>query len=104
MGKDKGKRYSAEEKREFVGLYEQSGYSVSRFCREMDLCYATLRRWLDQSGESGSKVEFVEVESEAAVSKGLEARIVLPNGIGIELGGDCGRESVVALAESLMRC
>jgi len=46
MGKSKGNRYTKAEREELLELYRQSGYGVTRFCREMDISYATLKRWL----------------------------------------------------------
>ena len=40
MGKDKGTRYTNDEREELLALYRQSGYGVSRFCKEMDISYA----------------------------------------------------------------
>ena len=104
MGKDKGKRYTSEEKAELIGLYEQSGYSVSRFCSEMGLSYATLRRWLEPASSSlTERIELVEVTTESH-STSRASGIRLPNGILIELGEGQGASSIATLARELMAC
>jgi transposase-like protein len=100
MGKSKGTRYSDEEREELVELYRQSGYSVSRFCREMELSHATLKRWL---GRSPARACFVEVSADSLsrVSASLVAR--LPNGISLELGC-ASREEAIGWIRELKRC
>lgn len=46
MNKSKGKWYSDQEHDELLALFDQSGYSASRFCQETGLGYVTLKLWL----------------------------------------------------------
>ena len=104
MGKEKGKRYTPEEKAELISLYEQSGYSISRFCSEMGLSYATLRRWLEPAASSlAERIELVEVTTESP-SLPRASGIRLPNGILIELDERQGASSIATLARELMAC
>ena len=98
MGKSKGTRYSDEERDELVQLYRQSEYGISRFCKEMDISYATLKRWLGRK-----PVRFVEVtaDSLSRVSTSLTAR--LPNGISLELSA-ASREEALGWIRELKRC
>ncbi|WP_425607666.1 IS66 family insertion sequence element accessory protein TnpA [Pelagicoccus enzymogenes] len=43
---NEGKRYTAEQKQELLELFRQSGMNASRFCKETNVSYPTLSRWL----------------------------------------------------------
>jgi transposase-like protein len=90
VSNNRGKRYSKSEREELLQLFDQSGYSASRFCREMGVCYATLKRWL---GRESPRVNLIEVAT-ATSSNAVALRVRLPNGIECELGSDLGRSEV----------
>jgi len=72
-------------------LFRQSGLNASRFCKEMNLSYPTLKRWL---GPSPTKVvQFVEVGEDE--SNEARMSVALPNGIWAEFPL-CAEKSVVA--------
>jgi transposase-like protein len=84
MPKKRRKHYSRGEREELKELYRQSGYSIYRFCKEMNLGYETLKRWLE---EERPKVSLVEVTAgDAPPTKSITMTIRLPNGIACELG------------------
>ena len=100
MSNDRGKRYSKSEREELLQLFEQSEYSASRFCREMGVCYATLKRWL---GRESPRVNLVEVTA-AASSNAVALRVRLPNGIECELGSGLSRSEVAQWIRELKAC
>lgn len=80
MSKSKGTRYSKDERDELMQLYRQSGYGVSRFCKEMDISYATLKRWLERKPTG-----FVEVTADSLAPSSTSLAVRLPNGISCDL-------------------
>ncbi len=102
MAKDKGHRYTQEERDEFLELYRQSGYSVSRFSSEMRISYATLKRWLKPKIEPS--VKLVEVESDPVSSSSASLIVRLPNGIACEIGSALSRAETVNWIRELKRC
>lgn len=102
MKKSGTKRYTEEQRRELVQLYRQSGYSVWRFCREMNLGYMTLKRWL---GNETTKVNLVEVVvEEKAPANFLSMNIRLPNGIECELKSQLTSREAITLMRELKGC
>lgn len=98
MSKDKGKRYSKEEREELLQLFGQSGYSASRFCKEMGICYRTLKRWLSKQSPRFDLVEVANpIESSAL-------RVLLPNGIRCEIPSGFGRGEAADLIRELKAC
>lgn len=104
MAKSKGQRYSEEERRELVRLYRESGYGITRFCQEMELSYATLRRWLGE--EAPDAVSFVEVETgpEGRGADDGALRVWLPNGIVCELGAGADPSVAAGWIRELAQC
>ena len=102
MKKSGTKRYTEEERRELVQLYRQSGYSVWRFCREMNLGYMTLKRWLENETTKVNLVEVVVEEIVAAES--LSMNIRLPNGIECELRSKLTSRETITLIRELKGC
>ena len=100
MSNDRGKRYSKSEREELLQLFDQSEYSASRFCQEMGVCYATLKRWL---GRESPRVNLVEVTT-AASSNTVALRVRLPNGIECELGSSLSRSEVTQWIRELKAC
>lgn len=100
MGKDKGTRYTNDEREELLALYRQSGYGVSRFCKEMDISYATLKRWL---GRESRGVSFVEVAADPAAAVPASLSVRLANGISCELGYS-SRDEAIHWIRELKRC
>ncbi|MBD5778227.1 transposase, partial [Pelagicoccus sp. NFK12] len=91
MSTERGKRYTAEQKQELLELFRQSGMNASRFCKEMNVSYPTLRRWLGP--ESAKPVQFVELDGAERGEGSLS--VALPNGIWAEFPLSAER-SVVA--------
>jgi hypothetical protein len=84
MPKKRSKHYSQAEREELIELYRQSGYSLYRFCKEMNLGYETLKRWLEKERP---KISLVEVTAgDVTPAKSITMTIRLPNGIVCELG------------------
>ncbi len=100
MSNDRGKRYSKGEREELLQLFDQSEYSASRFCQEMGVCYATLKRWL---GRESPRVNLVEVTAAASINA-VALRIRLPNGIECELGSGLSRSEVTQWIRELKAC
>lgn len=93
MPRKRRKNYSRAEREELIELYRQSGYSIYRFCKEMNLGYETLKRWLENETP---KVSLVEVTvSEAPVDHSIQLAVRLPNGLVCELG------TALSMAETL---
>jgi len=100
VSKSKGKRYSDQEREELLALFDQSGYSASRFCKEMGLCHGTLKRWLSRES---SGVDLLEVAGPADMD-GVSLRVFLPNGVRCEVAGGLGRGEVAGLIRALKGC
>ena len=100
MNKSKGKRYSEEEREELLALFDQSGYSASRFCKEMGLGYGTLKQWLSRGSP---RVDLVEVASPSGLD-GVSLRVFLPNGVRCEIAGCLGSGEVAGLIRELKAC
>ena len=102
MKKSGIKRYTEEERGDLVQLYRQSGYSASRFCKEMSLSYPTLKRWL---GNETAKVSLVEVVVEEIMpAESLSMNIRLPNGIECELRSKLTSRETITLIRELKGC
>ncbi|MDQ8183899.1 transposase [Pelagicoccus sp. SDUM812005] len=100
MSTERGKRYTAEQKQELLELFRQSGLNASRFCKEMNLSYPTLKRWL---GPAATKpVQFVEVGG-AEPGEG-RLSIALPNGLWAEFPLDADRSVVAGWIRELKAC
>jgi len=102
MSKKRSKRYSHAERDELLELYRQSGMSHWRFCKEMDLGYETLRRWLKADTAKYSLVELKAVE--VAAKRSVRLRVHLPNGLVCELGAEMNREEVLNWVRELKAC
>ena len=100
MSKERGKRYTKEQKQELLELFGESGLSVARFCREMKLSYGTLKRWLDP--EPSQSVRFVEID-EADSSAG-RLSLALPNGLWVEFPVSAPKPAVASWIRELKAC
>ena len=100
--KQRTKRYSRAEREELVELFRQSDYSLWKFCREMDLGYQTLKRWLEEETSPFSLVEVTAAEAPSVRPVALTVR--LPNGLACELGGDLSREEALNWIRELKGC
>ena len=100
MSKYKGKRYSKEEREELLQLFGESGYSASRFCKEMGICYGTLKRWLSYRPPL---FDLLEVASPVAIESAA-LRVLLPNGIRCEIPRGFGRGEAADLIRELKAC
>ena len=103
MKKSGIKRYTEEERGDLVQLYRQSGYSVYRFCKEMNLGYETLKRWLK---EETPRYSLVEVTAAAAgpLDRPIELAVRLPNGLVCELGTTMSSEEALNWVRELKGC
>jgi transposase-like protein len=102
MSKKRSKRYSQAEREELVELFRQSGMSHWRFCKEMDLGYETLRRWLK---EESSHLSLVEVTAaEAPLDRSVELTVRLPNGLACELGPAVSPQEALNWIRELKTC
>lgn len=102
------RRYSAEEKRRIIVLYEESGLSRSEFCRREGIGLINLQRWIGKKrrGEfaAGEKrgARFVEVEGADIVTGGPRPyRVGFGAGVWLELESGFDEREVRILAEIL---
>jgi len=96
------KRYSQAERKGLVELYRQSGYSVWRFCKEMNLGYETLKRWLKEEPPKYGLVEVTVGDTPPVESVTLTIR--LPNGIVCEVGTALSPEETLNWVRALRTC
>ena len=87
------RRFSAEERAQWVELYERSGQSLREFSGEHDLIQSNLSRWRRQrraaaNGKRGSG-SFVEVNVTASPPPAVAAavRVCLSGGMTMEVTG-----------------
>jgi transposase-like protein len=86
------KVYTAQERADFLALFEQGGMSPADFCREMSLSETTFSMWRRQAreGTGGTEsVQFAEVQVSATVRTTSELPTVtlhLPGGARLEVG------------------
>jgi hypothetical protein len=98
------RRYSVEEKRRIIGLYEESGLSRSEFCRREGIGLINLQRWIGKKrrrelagGERG--VRFVEVEAAGIAAGGPRPyRVGFGEGVWLELESGFDEREVRILA------
>lgn len=63
------RRYTEEERREWLTRYEQCATSAAAFCREHELNYQSFLRWRQRATPgSESSTEFLELEVPCPVS------------------------------------
>ena len=117
MESNRGKRYSPEERAAFVQHYKDSGLSLSRFCQEAGVTYASLRRWIDQSQEAqpvedleACPVSFVEVAgtstafTQSEVTPSMRASFELRNGIRVCLDEQMTAPQLLVWIQQLNAC
>jgi len=103
------KRYSNAEQEMVIGLYQESGRTLSEFCEGEGLEVGRVERWLKQRGvRKANEVKFVEVEQEAAVATSMLAteflgkyRLGFANGSWLEIEGGFKPAAVRELIEIL---
>jgi hypothetical protein len=100
MNKSKGKWYSEEGREELLALFDQSGSSVSPFCKEMGLGKGALKQWLSRGPP---RADLLEVAGPASLD-GVSLRVYLPNGARCEIGGGFGCGEVAGLIRELKAC
>ena len=100
MSTVRGKRYTQEQKKELVELFRQSGMNASRFCKEMNVSYPTLRRWLGP--EPSKPVRFVEIGE--ADPCGGRLSVALPNGLWAEFPLSTDKSVVTSWIRELKAC
>ena len=79
MSRNRSKRYSPAEREELLELYRQSGLSHWRFCKEMDLSFTTLQRWLQVDRAKYSLIEVKPIG--APIKRSVRLSVHLPNGL-----------------------
>jgi transposase-like protein len=82
---------SADERRQWVGMYERSGQTLKEFCLENGLALSTLllwRRQLRKAGPSGSSARLVEVALSRPVTESAAVSVHLPHGVRLEISSD----------------
>ena len=116
MESNRGKRYTPEERAVFVQLYRESGQSLSRFCKDAGMTYASLKRWIDQSQEAqpvedleACPVSFVEVaatstQSEVMQHMPVQASFELRNGIRVRLDEQITAPQLLVWIQQLNAC
>jgi transposase-like protein len=83
--------WTPAERAEWLAMYEKSGQSVSEFCRANDLPPATLSLWRSQqqsgttSTDDGALVEIPVASLVTERDCTPRTKVVLPNGVGLEL-------------------
>ena len=90
--------WSAEERAEWLKLFEASGQTAADFCRDNDLPQATLSYWVRQSQEPpSSEATVVEIPRELLAAVPMEraampVSVALPSGVRLEVpvGTDTG--------------
>lgn len=106
MNKPKGKRYTQEEREEVLSSFDQSGQSVTGFCREQGLSYPTLKRWLDERIEKTDGLRLIEVRSdrEEANDSSCLMTIRLPNGLECHVWSGANHIEVLNWIGELLQC
>lgn len=104
MSKNRSKRYSQTEREELMELYRQSGYSVWRFCKEMNLSYETLKRWLRDRTPGHGLVEVTAAAGAPPEQSSVRLSVRLPNGIVCELGAGLSSEEALNWVRELKGC
>ena len=117
MESNRGKRYSPEERAVFVQLYKESGRSLSRFCQDAGVTYASLKRWIDQDQEAqpvedleACPVSVVEVaatstaSTQSEVMPRLQASFELSNGIRVRLDEQMTASQLLVWIQHLNAC
>jgi transposase-like protein len=84
--------WSAEEKAEWLRLFEQSDQTAVDFCRDNDLAPATLSYWRQQVADAeGCEASLVEISREAlsspppTTSSAAAVTVQLPSGLRFEV-------------------
>ena len=109
MAKDGRVRYSAEQKRRVLELFEQSGMSGKAFAQQHGIKYPTFAYWRKQQREacetnlhSSSSGGFVIAEIAATTpSVSGVLTLTLPNGSEIKANGESGVELLAQLIRKL---
>ena len=100
MSAERGKRYTKDRKQELLELFHRSGMNAASFCREMNVSYPTLKRWLGP--EPSKPVRFVEIGEAGAGASRLS--VALPNGIWAEFPMEADRSVVASWIRELKAC
>jgi transposase-like protein len=96
------RRYTAEERSNYVRLYRQSGLTQQAFAQEHGFHAVTLRKWLKESPEP-SRVRrpiFKEFPLSAA-TPAWSAEIAFGQEVAVRLGAPASAEFIVQLVKSL---
>lgn len=96
----RGKRYTAQQRREILDLFARSGLSASRFCALRALSYPTLKRWLGSAASKSTK--FVELES--SESSGRRLSVAVGNGLWLDFSMDADKAVVASWIRELKAC
>ncbi len=111
------RRYSVKDRRRLLKLYENSGLSQKRFCRDQDIPISTLSYWARRSraesvGAAQARMVEIPVGAVGAVSaqrlpeepstEGVEIR--LPNQLRLKVPTGADAAWVVELLRGLLTC
>ena len=102
MSKTRNSRYSQTEREELVKLYRQSGYSIYRFSKEMNLAYETLKRWLKAENSRFSLIEVTATD--VPMDRLVQLAVRLPNGLVCELGSEMSPAEALNWVRELKAC
>jgi transposase-like protein len=87
------RQFTAEDRAQWLDLYEHSGKGVREFCRDNAVCQSSLSRWLrqrrggaDEQNREGSLVE-VRVAPAPTAAATVAARVQLAGGMTMEVVG-----------------
>lgn len=82
------RRYSQDERKQWLARFEQSGTSATAFCREHQLSYPSFLRWRRQAGRGVEPpADFIELEvtRPAACPKTETVELVFPSGLTLRI-------------------
>lgn len=101
-----GGRLGAERWRELVSAWEASGLTQSEFCRRRGVHLKTFGRWKRRYAgvRAAGSSAFVEVVPEVLGGDGRPYRIVLPNGVAIEMGSAFDADRLSSLLSVVRSC
>jgi transposase-like protein len=94
------KKLSMGEKVKAVREYEESGLSMTEYCRQAGVASSTFSKWARDYAPVGEKLSFVEVGQRPA----LECEIKLLNGRQVVIRGSYTAKQISALVRELEEC
>jgi transposase-like protein len=108
------RNYPAEERKRLLKLFEHSGLSAKRFCRDWGIPVSTLSYWVRKSRHKGSDGTMVEIPADAMHGATLDERagepgpgaveIRLPNQMELRISAGADTRWVTELLRGLLTC